>query len=67
VNEEVYLIDLHWKKVEKEISLSRDFACFEDSNRKTDEEQRAMHLKYLEMKEKYDDIAEKMRFFERVC
>ena len=26
-----------------------------------------MNLKYLEMKEKYDDLAEKMRFFERVC
>jgi hypothetical protein len=26
-----------------------------------------MHLKYLEMKEKYDDLAEKMRFFEKVC
>jgi hypothetical protein len=26
-----------------------------------------MHLKYLEMKEKYDDLAEKMKFFERVC
>jgi hypothetical protein len=26
-----------------------------------------MHLKYLEMKEKYDDLSEKMRFFERVC
>ena len=25
-----------------------------------------MHLKYLEMKEKYDDLAEKMKFFERV-
>jgi hypothetical protein len=24
-----------------------------------------MHLKYLEMKEKYDDLAEKMKFFER--
>jgi hypothetical protein len=26
-----------------------------------------MHLKYLEMKEKYDDLAEKMKFFEKVC
>ncbi|UJR37682.1 hypothetical protein I4U23_030377 [Adineta vaga] len=32
---------------------------------KTDDDQRTMHLKYLEMKEKYDDLAEKMRFFER--
>ncbi|CAF1261553.1 unnamed protein product [Rotaria sp. Silwood1] len=36
-----------------------------DTNRKTDEEQRTMHLKYLEMKEKHDDLAEKMRFFEK--
>ncbi|CAF4347438.1 unnamed protein product, partial [Rotaria magnacalcarata] len=33
-----------------------------DSNKKTDDEHRAMHLKYLEMKEKYDDLAEKMKF-----
>ncbi|CAF3169233.1 unnamed protein product [Rotaria socialis] len=36
-----------------------------DSNKRTDDEHRAMHLKYLEMKEKYDDLAEKMKFFER--
>ncbi|CAF1259459.1 unnamed protein product, partial [Adineta ricciae] len=36
-----------------------------NSNQRTDEEHRTMHLKYLEMKEKYDDLAEKMRFFER--
>ena len=39
---------------------------FSDTNQRTDEEHRTMHLKYLEMKEKYDDLAEKMRFFERV-
>ncbi|CAF0822799.1 unnamed protein product [Rotaria sordida] len=36
-----------------------------DTNKRTDDEHRAMHLKYLEMKEKYDDLAEKMRFFEK--
>ncbi|CAF0928068.1 unnamed protein product, partial [Didymodactylos carnosus] len=36
-----------------------------ESNKKTDDEHRTMHLKYLEMKEKYDDLAEKLRFFER--
>ncbi|CAF3549757.1 unnamed protein product [Adineta steineri] len=36
-----------------------------NSNQRTDDEHRTMHLKYLEMKEKYDDLAEKMKFFER--
>ncbi|CAF2968203.1 unnamed protein product [Rotaria sp. Silwood2] len=36
-----------------------------DSTKRTDDEHRSMHLKYLEMKEKYDDLAEKMRFFEK--
>ena len=37
-----------------------------DTKQKSEEEYRTMHLKYLEMKEKYDDLTEKMKFFERV-
>lgn len=51
-----------------EINLSGYFLfLFSDANKKIDDDHRSMHLKYLEMKEKYDDLAEKMKFFERVC
>ena len=72
-NEDLCSIDWQWRRVsarETKRGVSwyhhRHRALIADSKRDTDEEQRSMHLKYLEMKEKHDDLAEKMRFFERV-
>ena len=50
----------------KEIVLLHFVFASLDNKRDSEEEHRQMHLKYLEMREKYDDLAEKMRFFERV-